>query len=75
MAAEVNCSSKTVQRDFQISKDILPFQWNIEIYRGKGVILHKPAHHSGNELKSLFIRRENTYAILDALFGFGANLE
>ncbi|MBG0970640.1 HTH domain-containing protein [Bacillus sp. SRB3LM] len=68
LASEVKCSIKTVQRDFQIIKDILPPQWSIEVCKGKGVILHKPAQHSGIELKSLFVRGDTTYAILDAIF-------
>ncbi|MES5943798.1 MULTISPECIES: helix-turn-helix domain-containing protein [unclassified Bacillus cereus group] len=68
IANEINCSTKTVQRDIVIIKGLLPSNWNLQVCKGKGVILHKPADSSCSELNSLFIRNEITFKILDTLF-------
>ncbi|MGR5996209.1 helix-turn-helix domain-containing protein [Bacillus cereus] len=71
IAKEINCSTKTVQRDILIIKEVLPPKWNLQICKGKGVILHKPVDSSCTELNSLFIRNELSFKILDSLFKSG----
>ncbi|MBG9501789.1 capsule biosynthesis protein [Bacillus thuringiensis] len=68
IANKINCSTKTIQRDIVIIKELLPPNWNLQISKGKGVILHKPAESACSELNSLFIRNEITFKILDTLF-------
>ncbi|MGR6001764.1 helix-turn-helix domain-containing protein [Bacillus cereus] len=68
LAKELQCSSKTVQRDIIIIKEVLPSKWNLKVCKGKGVILYKPADSSCSELNELFIRNEMTFKILDILF-------
>ncbi|TJZ99913.1 HTH domain-containing protein [Bacillus thuringiensis] len=68
IANEIHCSTKTIQRDIVILKELLPSNWNLQICKGKGVILHKPADSSCSELNSLFIRNEITFKIIDTLF-------
>ncbi|MBG9578582.1 capsule biosynthesis protein, partial [Bacillus thuringiensis] len=68
IANKINCSTKTIQRDIVIIKELLPPNWNLQISKGKGVILHKPAESACSELNSLFIRNEITFKILDMLF-------
>lgn len=68
IAKELKCSSKTIQRDIIIIKELLPSKWNLKVCKGKGVILYKPADSSCSELNALFIRNEMTFKILDTLF-------
>lgn len=68
LAKELHCSSKTIQRDIIIIRELLPIKWNLKVYKGKGVILDKPADSSCSELNELFIRNEMTFKILDILF-------
>ncbi|MEK4503475.1 helix-turn-helix domain-containing protein [Bacillus sp. FSL R12-0069] len=73
IAKEINCSTKTVQRDILIIKEVLPPKWNLQICKGKGVILHKPVDSSCTELNSVFIRNELSFKILDILFKPGTH--
>ncbi|MBG9585504.1 capsule biosynthesis protein [Bacillus thuringiensis] len=68
IAQKINCSPKTVQRDLQVIKDVLPLKWSIEISKGKGVILYKPADSSRMELDFLCRRWDITFQIIDILF-------
>ncbi len=68
LAKEVNCSTKTIQRDILFIKELLPEKWHLQIQKGRGVILHKPADCSSSELNELFIRNELSFKILDILF-------
>ncbi|PEW59100.1 capsule biosynthesis protein [Bacillus cereus] len=68
IAEELKCSTKTVQRDIVVIKELLPLNWNLQIYKGKGVILNKPADSSCAELNSILIRNEMTFKIIDAIF-------
>ncbi|CUB58582.1 Capsule synthesis positive regulator AcpB [Bacillus subtilis] len=73
IAKELNCSTKTIQRDIAIIKEKLPANWNLIISRGKGITLDKPADSSCSELKELFIRSEMNFKILDILFKMDIN--
>ncbi|MDP1459928.1 helix-turn-helix domain-containing protein [Bacillus wiedmannii] len=68
IAQKINCSSKTVQRDLQVVKDLLPLSWSIEICKGKGAILYKPANSSRLELDFLYRKGDITFQIIDIFF-------
>ncbi|PGW38396.1 helix-turn-helix domain-containing protein [Bacillus thuringiensis] len=68
IAQKIHCSSKTVQRDLKVIKDVLPLNWSIDICKGKGAILYKPAGSSRRELDFLCRRGDITFQIIDILF-------
>ncbi|PEF34285.1 helix-turn-helix domain containing protein [Bacillus wiedmannii] len=68
IAQKLNCSTKTIQRDVLIIKELLPLKWNLKTSKGKGIILYKPADCSCAELNYLFIRNDLTFKIIDMLF-------
>ncbi|MBG0970029.1 helix-turn-helix domain-containing protein [Bacillus sp. SRB3LM] len=68
IAQKIHCSSKTVQRDLQVIKDVLPVNWRIDICKGKGAVLYKPPGSSRRELDFLCRRGEITFQIIDILF-------
>ncbi|PES07646.1 capsule biosynthesis protein, partial [Bacillus anthracis] len=68
IADKIACSTKTIQRDLILIKEILPSRWYLEVYKGKGVRLYKPSDSSIGELTYLFIRTNITFQIINAIF-------
>ncbi|PGT74074.1 capsule biosynthesis protein [Bacillus cereus] len=68
IAQKLKCSTKTIQRDVLVIKELLPSKWNLKTSKGKGIILYKPADCSCAELNHLFIRNDLTFKIIDMLF-------
>lgn len=59
-ATELNCTEKTIRNDLQIINSSLPIDWHIDMVKGKGIYIHKPANSSFNEIRSLFVKKSIT---------------
>jgi transcriptional antiterminator len=56
IAKKLNCTEKTILNDIQIINSTLPFDWQIDIKKGKGIYLKMPTHSTFNEIRSSFIK-------------------
>ncbi|MGE6964277.1 helix-turn-helix domain-containing protein [Bacillus thuringiensis] len=68
IANKIDCSTKTIQRDLILLKEVIPSQWYLEVFKGKGVRLFKPSDSSIGELSCLFIRADISFQIINEIF-------
>ncbi|MGE7915931.1 BglG family transcription antiterminator [Lysinibacillus xylanilyticus] len=63
----IEATDKTIRKDLNYIKDVIPENWSIEIKKGYGVQLIMPIHASVNEVITLFFRKSLTFQILNKL--------
>lgn len=56
IANKLNCTEKTILNDIKIINSTLPYDWYIDIKKGKGIYLQIPSHSTFNDIRSSFIK-------------------
>ncbi|MCU4948845.1 MULTISPECIES: helix-turn-helix domain-containing protein [Bacillus cereus group] len=67
LAFELNCSTKTIQRDLLYLQKNLPNNWSIKIDKNKGIKLYKPLNTSNKEIDFLYWKHTLFFKTLNIL--------
>ncbi|WP_374020987.1 helix-turn-helix domain-containing protein [Paenibacillus thiaminolyticus] len=67
LAVKMDCSAKTVRKDLELLKSLLPENWFIISQRGKGICLHRPDNSPPLNLEHMINKTDKVQNLLNFL--------